>query len=190
MRSIRDLVHQTLSLIGVPASVKDIRAVHQAFFGSDLPASRLGSLRRDEERSYTATNSARPYYVCPALTADRFAPARGVLSLSTWPLEERIVVATSSRVNFLAMTVGIADAAERLAPAARSAALNELLYRLALDVLGAAAVLTDQSPDLDLIRSAAQDELKASVFADRQARAEAAGRARQLEQVHQYFGTR
>ena len=73
----REQVHQALTLLGVPAAPKLIGAAHSAFFGGELTASRLASLRRDEMRSYHAAPGARPYYLCPALTSDLLSPARG-----------------------------------------------------------------------------------------------------------------
>lgn len=106
----RERVHHVLSLLSVPAAPKLITAVHGAFFSGDLPAARLASLRRDEERSYRASPNARPYYLCPALTADHLAPARALLTVSTWPLEQRIIGAYSPRVDFLTAAIKIAAA--------------------------------------------------------------------------------
>jgi hypothetical protein len=84
-------VHQALTLLGVPAAYRLITAVHDAFFGSVLPGARLTSLRRDEERSFRTMPHARPYYLCAALISDLLAPARGLLAVSTWPMERRQV---------------------------------------------------------------------------------------------------
>ena len=65
--------------------------MHEAFFAGAIPSVRLTSLRRDEERSFRSAPFARPYYMCAALTAELLAPARGVLAVSTWPLERRVI---------------------------------------------------------------------------------------------------
>ena len=110
----REQVHQALTLLGVPAAPKLIGAVHSAFFTGQLAASRLASLRRDEERSYRAAPGARPYYLCPALTSDLLSPARALLCVSTWPLEQRIVGPLSPRVDFLTAAIRTAEAARAL----------------------------------------------------------------------------
>ena len=133
-------MHQALTLLGVPAAPKLIAAVHAAFFAGQLAPSRLASLRRDEERSYRSAPSARPYYLCPALTSDLLSPARALLCISTWPLEQRIVGPLSPRVDFLTAAIRIAEAAGSLGRHRRrpSAAAERLLRRFAMNIPGAA----------------------------------------------------
>ncbi|MGP3950864.1 hypothetical protein [Streptomyces sp. 7N604] len=88
---VRDQVHQALTLLTVPAAPKLLSQVHQAFFSGPLNTARLTTLRRDEERSFRSGPYARAYYICPALTSDLLSPARALLALSTWPLEQRLV---------------------------------------------------------------------------------------------------
>ena len=134
----REQVHQALTLLGVPAAPKLIGAVHSAFFTGQLAASRLASLRRDEERSYRSAPGARPYYLCPALTSDLLAPARALLCVSTWPLEQRIMGPLSPRADFLTAAIRTAEAARALSgtgPA--SLAAERLLRRFAMNIPGA-----------------------------------------------------
>src|SRR5437588_91273 len=70
---------------------------------------RLTSLRRDEERSFVAAPFTRPYYICSALTADLLAAARGLLAVSTWPMQQRVVGPLSPRVDFLSAAIAIAE---------------------------------------------------------------------------------
>ena len=134
----REQVHQALTLLGVPAAPKLIGAAHSAFFGGELTASRLASLRRDEMRSYHAAPGARPYYLCPALTSDLLSPARGLLCVSTWPLEQRIVGPLSPRVDFLTAAIRTAEAARALSGAgAANLAAQRLLRRFAMNIPGA-----------------------------------------------------
>ena len=133
---LREQVHQALSLLTVPASPRLIATVHEAFFASTFPNARLTSLRRDEERSFRTAPFARPYYICAALTADLLAPARGLLAISTWPMERRVIGSLSPRVDFLSAAIQVAEAIERLpapVPAAR-----RLLWRFAASIPGAA----------------------------------------------------
>lgn len=206
MLPVREQVHQALTLLGVPAAPKLISAVHTAFFTGTLAASKLTSLRRDEERSYRSSPGARPYYLCPALTYDHLAPARALVTVSTWPLEERIVGPLSPRVHFLASAISIADAVTTLRASTivggdggTAPAAERLLRQFAVNIPGATATepgaskkdLAVQPLDPHLVRATAQAELEVHSDADRATRAATAGRARrQLDDAEQLFGTR
>jgi hypothetical protein len=197
----REQVHQVLTLLGVPAAPKLIGAVHRAFFSGDLPASRLASLRRDEERSFRSAPNIRPYYLCPALTADLLAPARALLTVSSWPLERRVIGAHSPRVDFLTAAVRIAAAVtshrelrEPWAPGPMAEA-ERLLQSFAVSISGALP-----PPDLggaeqilnpNHVARAAEAELAVHTGTDEAERAAAADRARQqLSEADRLFGTR
>lgn len=197
----REQVHQVLTLLGVAAAPKLISAVHGAFFSGDLPTSRLASLRRDEERSYRSTPNARPYYLCPALTADLLAPARALLTVSTWPLEQRIIGAYSPRVDFLAAAMKVSAAVvshrelgESWAPGAMAQA-ERLLQSFAVSIPGAMPPVGGagdaQALDPEQVARAAEAELAIHADTDRRERSAAAERARrQLDDVERLFGTR
>jgi hypothetical protein len=187
---LREQVHEALSLLEVPATPRLIATVHEAFFATTFPTARLTSLRRDEERSFGTAPFARPYYICAALAADFLAPSRGLLAISTWPLERRMIGPLSPRVDFLISAINVAKAIELIpdpVPAARA-----LLARFAANVrgtstshLGGAAGAIDPQA---VIR-AAQAELEVHQDEDHRTRSEAAGRAReQLDGVQQLFG--
>lgn len=190
----REQVHQVLTLLAVPAAPKLISTVHEAFFTGGLAPSRLTSLRRDEERSYRGAPGARPYYLCPALTSDLLSPARGLLTVSTWPLEQRIVGPLSARVHFLTSALNIADAAERLDADTLPLPARQLLVRYAQNIPGARPPIPQSGPagtpfDLDLLRRAAEDELTLHTESDTTTRTQAATRARnQLDDVALLFG--
>ncbi|MEU2956416.1 hypothetical protein [Streptomyces xanthochromogenes] len=190
----REQVHQVLTLLAVPAAPKLISTVHEAFFAGGLAPSRLTSLRRDEERSYRSAPGARPYYLCPALTSDLLSPARGLLTVSTWPLEQRIVGPLSARVHFLTSALNIADAAERLDTAALPLPVRQLLVRYAQNIPGAQPPIAHSGPvgaplDLALLRRAAEDELTLHTASDTTTRTQAAARARsQLDTAALLFG--
>jgi hypothetical protein len=184
---LREQVHQALSLLTVPASPRLIATVHEAFFTSTFPNARLTSLRRDEERSFRSAPFARPYYVCAALTADLLAPARGLLAISTWPMERRVIGSLSPRVDFLSAAIQVAEAIERLpapVPAAR-----RLLWRFAASIPGAADSAKHMEPHM--VTRAARAELDVHEPADQGTRRAAAARARaQLDDAQQLFGSR
>ncbi|MGW2772138.1 hypothetical protein ACWC4C_06280 [Streptomyces olivaceoviridis] len=187
---IREQVHQSLTLLGAPASPKLISSTYEAFFTESLVATKLASLRRDEERSFTAQGYARPYYVCAALTHDRLVPARGLLALSTWPVERRIIGPLSPRTDFLTHAVGTAEQIQRLTTAGHPApdAAWRLLRRFALTIPGA---YDAAAPELDPARVIAAAHAEAAVHRqeDDQQRQAAAQRARsQLSDAQQLFG--
>jgi hypothetical protein len=194
MLPVREQVHQALTLLGVPAAPKLIGTVHEAFFTGTLPASRLTSLRRDEERSYRSAPGARPYYLCPALTYDHLAPARALLTVSTWPMEERVVGPLSPRVHFLSAAISIAGAVTTLPAVAETGKQERLLQQFAVNIPGATTAAPSKDAravDPDLVRAAAQAELDVHYDADRDTRVTTARRARkQLDDAGQLFGTR
>jgi hypothetical protein len=188
----REQVHQALTLLGVPAAPKLIGAVYSAFFTGQLVASKLASLRRDEERSYKTAPGARPYYLCPALTSDLLSPARALLCVSTWPIEQRIMGPLSPRVDFLTAAIRTADAARTLSgTAAVSMTVDRLLRRFAMNIPGAAPAHPGGGLAAATIIAAARAELDIHSAQDQDDRAQAAHRARhQLNDAEQLFGTR
>ena len=196
---VREQVHRALTLLGVPAAPKLICAVHEAFFGGTMHTTRLTSLRRDEERSYRSARGARPYYLCPALTHDHLAPARALLTVSTWPLEDRIVGPLSLRVHFLTAAINIAEAVSAGTAGPGRTPSGRLLRQFAVNIPGAivtgsgtpARDLAGQVVDPQLVRGAAQAELDVHHDADRDTRTATARRARrQLDNAERLFGTR
>jgi len=192
---LREQVYEALSLLQVPAAPKLIATVHEAFFGSTFPTTRVTSLKRDEERSFRSAPFARPYYICAALSADYLVPSRGLLAVSTWPMEKRVIGSLSPRVDFLTAAIRIADAIERIPTPPTTA--RQLLQRFAGNIPGAAPVpgiLASAGPDQvkpDVVRQAAQAELTVHTDADTRLRKEAAARARkQLADAEQFFGVK
>ncbi|MFI2426197.1 hypothetical protein ACH5A7_19200 [Streptomyces sp. NPDC018955] len=185
---VREQVHQSLTLLGAPAAPKLISSVYEAFFAEPLAATKLASLRRDEERSFSAQEYARPYYICAALTHDRLTPARGLLAVSVWPLERRVIAPLSPRADFLTHAVGTAEQIQRLTTAGHppSDAAWQLLRRFALNIPGAY-----ESDDIDPARviSAARAEAAVHQEPDTAERRAAADRARaRLTDVQRLFG--
>jgi len=192
---LREQVYEALSLLQVPAAPKLIATVHEAFFGSTFPTTRVTSLKRDEERSFRSAPFARPYYICAALSADYLSPSRGLLAVSTWPMEKRVIGSLSPRVDFLTAAIRVADAIERIPTPPATA--RQLLQRFAGNIPGAAPVpgmLASGGPDQvkpDVVRQAAQAELAVHSDADTRLRKEAAARARkQLGDAEQFFGAK
>ena len=184
---LREQVYEALSLLQAPAAPRLIATVHEAFFAITFPTQRVTSLRRDEERSFRVAPFARPYYICAALTADFLIPSRGLLAVSTWPMEKRVIGPLSPRVDFLEAAIRVAEAIERIpapVPAAR-----RLLSRFAASIPGASDVTNRVDPQA--VKAAAGAELGVHKEKDAMTREEAARRARhQLDGAQQLFGTR
>lgn len=186
---VRDQVHQALTLLGAPAAPKLIGSVYAAFFPGEIPGSRLTSLRRDEERSFRTAPYARPYYLCAALTADLLAPARGLLTVSTWPLEQRIVGPLSPRTDFLTAAVRLAEHAAR-GGGTPSPDVQRLLWRFASNIPGAVTGTVGTAEPARLA-AAARAELDVHREPDRRRREAAAARARErLDDAERLFGSR
>jgi hypothetical protein len=185
---LREQVYEALSLLHVPAAPKLIATVHEAFFGSTFPTTKVTSLKRDAERSFRTSPFARPYYICAALSADYLSPSRGLLAVSTWPMERRVIGSLSPRVDFLTAAIRVADAIERIPTPPLTA--RRLLQRFAASIPGASGESRDQV-DPGVVRRAADAELSVHSDADFRMRKEAAGRARkQLADAEQLFGAR
>jgi hypothetical protein len=182
---LREQVYEALSLLQVPAAPKLIATVHEAFFGATFPTTRVTSLKRDEERSFRTAPFARPYYICAALSADYLAPSRGLLAVSTWPLELRVIGSLSPRVDFLTAAIRVAEAIERIPEP--PAAARRLLQRFAASISGAISPAGGADPAA--VSAAARAELSVHRDADAEARAAAAERARSLRPAEQLFGT-
>jgi hypothetical protein len=182
---LREQVYEALSLLQVPAAPKLIATVHEAFFGATFPTTRVTSLKRDEERSFRTAPFARPYYICAALSADYLAPSRGLLAVSTWPLELRVIGSLSPRVDFLTAAIRVAEAIERIPEP--PAAARRLLQRFAASISGAISPAGAAAPAA--VSEAARAELTVHRDADAKARRAAAARARGLHHAEQLFGT-
>lgn len=193
VRSLRDQVIQALQLLGRPAALGLVNDVASARWGEPVPTRRMASLRRDEQTSYNSRPGARPVYVSAALSADRFAPIRGVLTLSSWPLEVRIVGPSSPRVDVLhnlrrlAEEVDVGSSSDQVwVPA-----LERVVMRLARTVPTALREGGSVSVETDQVRQACDAELAVLEATDDDVRARAADRAlSQLGEDQQLFGVR
>lgn len=185
-------MHQALTLLGVPSAPRLISTVHSAFFAGPLAPTGLASLRRDEERSYRSAPAARPYYLCPALTSDLLSPARALVCISTWPLEQRVIGPLSPRVDFLTSATRIADAAAALGKTgAANPEAASLLRRFAANIPGAGPARPGDPVYPSTVSAAAEAELASCADRDRSDRAQAAQRARhQFSDAEQIFGVR
>lgn len=193
---VREQVAAVLGLLTRPSSVSLIRDVAAGRYGENIQPSRLASLRRDEQRSWRAAHRddgatrplGRPVYVVPALTYDRFAPVRGMLALSSWPLDVRLIAPASPRVDILHVTIRLIDELDRAGDAPWTPNLRRLVWRFARSVAG--AMDSRGGFDYTHVRIAAGRELQQIAESDTAEREQAARRARaQLDEDSQLFGT-
>lgn len=185
---VREHVHRALTLLSVPSAPKLVLAVHDACFSGELLPARLTSLRRDEERSFRSAPYARPYYICAALTTDLLSPARGVMAVSSWPLERRMVGPLSPRVDLLTSAIRLAEHLSAQPAVARPGL--RVLWRLAVSIPGVAGAPDVLDPAT--VIEAARREL--AVHEDEDARQRRAAARRAGEQLAdpaaQLFGVR
>ncbi|QKV78058.1 hypothetical protein [Amycolatopsis sp. Hca4] len=190
--SARQQAIDALSELGVPANPALIAEFHRARFGSELAPRALASIRRDEMRAYRAKSSTRSMWVVPALTTQLF-PARGHLTLSTWPAWLRILGTRSARVDMLQVMIVLLDAiVEPLGPGSdvlqvtrelRRNRLTELLVRMGVGVPGIGQVVDQRTA-----REAIQEELGRITPKDRAEREDAAAALSTLSEEQQIFG--
>ena len=209
--STREQAHHALLLLGVPTPARLLVDVHAALLDGDLSVPALVALLREEERAFAAGPPSGPdaaasaltgdpagghggtagrpypgYVICPGLNAD-LTPARGVLTVSTWALADRIGTPAVARAEALAATVRIAE----LVAMRPGACATWLLRRLAATVPGGPEALDVLNPAAlaDVARTALDDPaLAAAVAAEQPIRDAAALRAAELDERQRLFG--
>jgi len=186
-RSARQVVAGALAEIGVACRAKVVTEYAQARFGQRVESRTLAALRRDERRAWEKS-SARPTYIVPALESRYFQPVRGLLTLSDWPLERRLIGPWSERADHLAATAQLARQLAWLSE--RDTAVAERLAPVVADMAASIPGALD-GPGLDTARveSAAEAEFGPLAARDEPWRRDAAARARsQLPGEQQLWG--
>ncbi|HZT65157.1 MAG TPA: hypothetical protein VFA11_05145 [Acidimicrobiales bacterium] len=186
--SARQSVVGALSEIGAPSRARLVADYIEARFGEHVEPRAFAGLRRDERRAW-GKGSARPTYIVPALEGRFYQPIRGLLALSDWPLERRLIGPWSERADHLAATAQLArqlawlndrdpDGAKRLA---------SVVAGMARSIPGA---MDGTGVDTARVENAAEAERTALLTRDDPWRREAAARARdQLTDEQQLWGT-
>lgn len=189
---LRDQVIRALQLTSRPSSARLVSDVTQSRWAERVDTAKLSYLRRDEARSWQRSRDlpggqGRDVYVMPALTYDRFAPVRGTVALSTWPVSQRLIAPLSPRVNMLHSTIALTEEATTLAGTNYEAPMLRLVARLGATIPGVKAFGADPG---DIVE-AARTELKEIEETDELERSEAAERAdAQLDAESLMLGTR
>lgn len=172
----REQAISALAEMGVPSPPREIAEFHAARFSSAMDARALASVRRDEAAAWERDPSSRAAFLVPALDIRFFRPVRGPLTLSSWELEQRLLGASSPRVDHLRLTVRLAELAERV-EGEPAQALTTMAARYAQTVPGATDAGRDATPQR--IADAARRELEILAPQDDEERARAAERARE-----------
>jgi hypothetical protein len=186
-RSARQVVAGALAEIGVACRSKVVTEYAEARFGQRIEARTLAALRRDERRAWEKS-AARPNFVAPALEGRYFQPVRGLLTLSDWPLERRLIGPWSERADHLAATAQLARQLAWLSE--RDTAVAERLAPIVAD-MAASIPGAIEGTGLDTARVAEAAESERQPLADRDEpwRRDAAARARnQLPPEQQLWG--
>jgi hypothetical protein len=182
----REQAITALAEMGVPSPPREIADFHEARFSSALDARALASVRRDEAAAWERDPSSHPAFLVPALDIRCFRPVRGPLTLSSWELEQRLLGASSPRVDHLRLTVRLAELAERLV-GEPGQALTAMAARYAQTVPG--AIDGENGAEPQRIADAARRELEILTPQDDEERASAAARAReQLAEAELMWG--
>ncbi len=182
----REQAITALAEMGVPSPPREIAEFHEARFSSTLDARALASVRRDEAAAWERDPLSRAAFLVPALDIRFFRPVRGPLTLSSWELEQRLLGASSPRVDHLRLTVRLAELAGRL-EGEPGQALAAMATRYARTVPG--AVDTAEDADTTRIADAARRELEILAPQDDEERTGAAARAReQLQEAELMWG--
>jgi hypothetical protein len=187
-RSSRQVIAGALAEIGVACRARVVTDYAEARFGQRVEPRTLAALRRDERRAWEKS-SARPTYIVPALEGRYFQPVRGLLTLSDWPLERRLLGPWSERADHLAATAQLARQLAWLSE--RDTAVAERLAPVVAEMAASIPGALD-GPGLDTARveSAALAELGPLGERDEPWRRDAAARARsQLPREQQLWGS-
>ncbi len=184
--STRSQALAALDDMGVPAPPREIAVFHEVRFGVELDVRGLASVRRDERKAFERQGPDRPTpYLVPALDVRLLQPVRGPLTLSSWPLERRLLAPTSPRVDHLRLTRRLAELSTELG-GDQGDRMLDLAGRYARSVAGA---LGEVGLDPGAIIEAAETELGKISALDDQERARAAQRGRaQLKPPEQLWG--
>jgi len=100
-RPIREVILDMTDELGVPVSPGLVSDYAVATVGLNIPPTRFGSLRRDEERAYQRDPYARPAWLTPAINAAGLAAIPRLFASSAWEPERRLIAARTLRVNHL-----------------------------------------------------------------------------------------
>jgi hypothetical protein len=183
-------VIEVVDRVGVPLLSRVIIELGKTLYGYSIPAFRLiGLLELGESTAYRTNSAKYSVWLCPALTNRGFLPMQQLATVSSWPLETRIIGSRSLRVihlKTLLFLLGLAGNPGGPSGMGISEGLTQLLRRYAESVPGAMT----HGGDLDSmrIRVACLEELVHIETSDLEERTEAASRLKALEEEIRFWG--
>ncbi len=175
----RDALVLALEKVGVASPPARVAAIVRAIYGSVISTSQFASFRKGDERSYRRAPRNRVYLV-PALSAADLSAMAGMVSLSSWAIERRIIGGYSQRVDALR---GILKAYSIYQDTkdTDSAAIVRIIAR-ELPSIG------QYAPNIDAVGKAAAADLSELAMRDEEERRAAATRIAHLDPTTQMFG--
>src|SRR6516162_7136781 len=175
----RDALVLALEKIGVASPPARVAAIVRALFGLVISTSQFASFRKGDERSYRRAPRNRVYIV-PALSAADLSAMAGMVALSDWPIERRIIGGYSQRVDAL-RGIAKAYAIYRDTKDSDSAAIIRIMGR-EMPSIG------QYAPDIDAMGKAAVADLAEFAERDEEERRCAAARLVNMDARTQLFG--
>jgi hypothetical protein len=168
----------------VPLPARTVAELSAVLLDRQVPAERLASVRRDEERAFRRRPSARPEWIVPALNLLNLVAMPRLVALSSWQPEARLIGPRSAHVNHLNAVIALMEHAEsRSWDSTRHQRFVALLRRLA-----APLTHTGSSVSFDQIRISAREELALIEPADSRDRAKAARLLQSMSAYEQLWG--
>jgi len=187
---MRDQVIRIAMAIGVPVHPKLVVDSSGPLLGCKISAPQLSALLTHGEAAAYASNSLQhSLWICPSLTTMTFLPLPQLITVSAWPLEQRLVGARTLRVihlKTLLAFVSMVRGCRFSDDTPEGNFLSTFLRRYAETVTGASE--PGKGNDLSQIRSAADEELQCIEPDDIQERVKAAEKLKVLSEEVRYWG--
>lgn len=180
-RPIREVVLDITDELGVAVSPRIVSDYAAATIGMNIPATRFGSLRRDEERAYRRDPHARPAWVVPAISVAGLTAIPRLIASSAWEPERRLIGARTLRINHLKLLLALIN---------KSVDADDRVKRTVAAMIGRFATWLPAGTKLDLedVAAKVKTELKSIEPQDNEQRRTAARELRRLADVFQLWG--
>jgi hypothetical protein len=168
-----------LERVGVASPPARIAALAQELLEVRVSASQFASFRKADERSYRR-NPRNRTYILPALSAVDLSGMPGMVTLSSWPLERRVIGGYSQRVDSMQVILA-AHAAVRNGEDPSATAVIRVISR-------EFPLIARWAPDCEAMAAAAAEGLEDIAGRDAEERSAAAVRASRLDPPSRLFG--
>lgn len=109
------MVVRTLTALRVPVTPRTLAQVIQAWTGESVDARSVTTLCRQDRRAWQQNPDARRVSLVPALHHEGLSPIHAFITLSTWPIEDRIITPHSPRVDHTTLVQAVLELGNRAA---------------------------------------------------------------------------